>query len=373
VVLEGPTGLSLSGGIDSAVLASIVARTSSSAGPMAAFSMVGADADDESRAIASIERACTGRIVNTTFDCSGATALDEIDQFDLTDDPVLVPLGFLPARIELFARARAAGLHALLDGEGGDELFGLTFGLRDALQQHRWVHAWKYLRNRPGRRSLVLRAVVLPMLPAALRTRWAHRRAQRGELFPSYLTPRAHKHEAIEGAAQQLYEALADEDFAGEVGRWLSNPVMVAARKSLVDIAAQRGLSLASPLLDRSVVEFILGIPPESLLTPIYKGALREAAVGRLPDEVRAREKDIGLIMRLNRAIFASPAARRALRDPLVRDRLADWVRFDRVEGVLDAIATGYDPGDGAFWRQIESLVAFAYWYRRAYREHGVA
>jgi hypothetical protein len=206
-----------------------------------------------------------------------------------------------------------------------------------------------------------------------LRRAWGRTRARRGIPFPSYFSSRATGLDAVHEALDQLHEGLAERRFADEVQCRLSNPLMVGARLTELNLANAHGLDLVSPFLDRRVVELVLGWPVERQLPLEYKGALREAAVGRIPDEVRTRSKDVSLPMTLLRKIVASPAVRALMSDTSVRDRLGDWVRFGRVEGLLDAIGRGYDPPSETFWIQLEGLVTFAYWYRRVNREHGVA
>ncbi len=90
-----------------------------------------------------------------------------------------------------------------------------------------------------------------------------------------------------------------------------------------------------------------------------------------VPDEVRRRPKNVALYKALIHRILTSSRSREALRDARVRARLADLVRFDRVEAMLDGLAAGRSLGMAALW-QLECLVGFAEWYARASREHGV-
>jgi asparagine synthetase B (glutamine-hydrolysing) len=176
----------------------------------------------------------------------------------------------------------------------------------------------------------------------------------------------------IRRAEEQLVERAIEEKFEDEVTRWLSTPIVAGARAAHCGLASAYGVNLTSPFLDRRVVELVLGTPAKWMLWPVYKGALRNAAAGVIPEEVRIRGKDVDLPTSLLRRIVTSRASREALRNQRVRHRLGDWIRFDRVEGLLDAIDRGYNPGDPTFWQQVEGLVSFAYWYARASREYGV-
>jgi hypothetical protein len=69
--------------------------------------------------------------------------------------------------------------------------------------------------------------------------------------------------------------------------------------------------------------------------------------------------------------IVASAGAADVLRDPGIRERLADLVRFERVEAILDGLRVGREP-DEVQVLQLESLVTFADWLAQASREYGV-
>jgi hypothetical protein len=217
-----------------------------------------------------------------------------------------------------------------------------------------------------------MQAFVLPALPTRLQRAWAHQRARKSERLPSFFSEEARCHPAVSLATDPFYEARIDRNFAQEVLRWLSTPSVVGAFSTHQHLASQLGLRLASPLLDRRVIELVLGIPIEWMLSSDYRAFLREAAQGRIPEETRLRRKDDRLASDLMHAIMSSRGTRELLRDEHVRDRLSRWVRFERVEGNLQAIGRGYDPDDHVFWQQITGIVGFAYWFARASREYGI-
>jgi asparagine synthetase B (glutamine-hydrolysing) len=373
--LDSPTCLSLSSGLDSSALASAIVRRAEKSTPAIAYSMVApARAADESTAIEVLERAHGSSLQVRRIDCSNATELSLLDEFELSDDPVMNPLGLLPARMRLWQAAKASGFRVVIDGEGGDELFGMLCGPREALSRREWRTAWNHLYSKRGqRRNLFARAFALPALPGRLQHVWAHRRARADDRLPSFFSDEALSHPAVALAADQFYEAHIDRDFVHEVLRWLSTPVIIGAFSTHQRLAAGFGLSLASPLLDKRVVELILGIPIEWMLTTEYRAFLPQAAEGRVPDQLRLRPKDHRLPTDLFRAVIGSSKTRELLRDTNVRERLSRWVRFERIDGIMQAIGRGYDPADDVFWQQITGLVSFAYWYARASREHGVS
>jgi hypothetical protein len=69
--------------------------------------------------------------------------------------------------------------------------------------------------------------------------------------------------------------------------------------------------------------------------------------------------------------ILSSSRARAALRDDRVQARLRNLVRFERLDAMLDRLASGRRLGPGALWA-LECVVSFAEWYARASREYGV-
>ncbi len=132
-------------------------------------------------------------------------------------------------------------------------------------------------------------------------------------------------------------------------------------------------MELAWPLMDRKVVEFVLGLPPSEILSRDGedKGFLRRALVGHVPEEVRTQPKELRLYFALIASVLGSSRVRGFVRDPMVRTRLEEWVRFERLETMLNRAREGKIVSVTTLW-QLESLVSFAEWYGRAAREWGV-
>jgi asparagine synthase (glutamine-hydrolysing) len=366
--LEQPAScLSLSGGLDSAVVAAAAAPTPDR--PLATFSMIAAGGSDERRAIDAVTSSFA--LVGEKVDCDGGGDLHDLDALELSDDPFMIPLSILPGRLRLWRRVTAGGFRTLLDGEGADELFAMP-GPRHALVERQWAAAARHLRaQRGGRRFLFARSVLLPALPGIVTRAWARRRSDAGERLPSFMTAQAHEDPVIQEAGYDFYCGQVDEDLPREFLRWLSMPAVVGAAATHRHLASLFGLTLASPMLDRRVVEVILGIPAEHVVSPIAKAFLRDAAKGRVPDEVRTRPKDIQWSAEFLPRILGSTSVRDRLRDPIVRERLGKWIRFERLESMLEAITGGHELSL-RLWQQIEGVVSCAYWYSRASREYGV-
>ncbi len=199
----------------------------------------------------------------------------------------------------LAARARECGVDTMLDGEGGDELFGLAPRLlADLLRAGRPAAAWALAGRVPGIgtdpdtrvRLRVLRHHGLrPLLPASVRRR-RDARAQRRAPGRA-LVPPADAHALAE------LRAAGAERYAGP--RWWRGQV-----ESVLDVceeldvgghfrreAADARLDLRHPLLhDLRLLETALRVPPRAQFDPVRdRPLLRDALRGLIPEEVRTR------------------------------------------------------------------------------------
>jgi hypothetical protein len=214
--------------------------------------------------------------------------------------------------------------------------------------------------------------LVLPHLPEAARRIWYRRWEANPNLLPSYLVPARARDPIVRTAMRQHSANMVHTTLRVGITEWLSTPVFMGARVTQERYARALGLEVAAPLVDREVIERVLGIPTRWLFSLAYdKAFLREALQGRIPDAVRLRPKDTRLDEALEPAVLLAPATRRVLADANVRKRLSDWVRFDEVERLLRAFEIGPRPPYRQFW-QLTCLIGFAEWYGRASREYGV-
>jgi asparagine synthase (glutamine-hydrolysing) len=359
--------LAMSGGVDSAAVA---VALSSSVRPLEAFSMVASGRPDEQDGLAEIERALPVRL--TSIECSSATDLEDFRGFDLRDDPILVPLAFAPAHVRLWKAARAAGIDTLFEGDGGDELFSLNVSPLQLLRAGHGVSALSHVVAARSPRSLFWRSLVLPHLPGAARRIWFRRWEADPNVLPTYLVPARERDPLVRTALRQYSTSLVHTTLKTGIAEWLSTPVFMGARVTHERTARSLGLETAAPLVDREVIERVLGIPSPLLLSLAYdKAFLREALQGRIPDAVRLRPKDASLDEALEPGVLLAPTTRKLLADANVRRRLRDWVRFDEVERLLRDLESGPKLPLRAIW-QLCCLVGFAEWYGRASREYGV-
>jgi hypothetical protein len=210
------------------------------------------------------------------------------------------------------------------------------------------------------------------LLPRLLQRAWLAKRSPVEAHLPSFAAAGASQLPAVREATDEYRATLVHRPFATRLQEWLSSPIVVGAALSRRQLAARFGLDLGWPMLDRDVVELVLGLhSAQAISGGSQKPFLRDAVAGLVPDEVRLLSKDIGLYRALIPRILTSPRSRQAVRNARVKARLAALVRFERLEAMLDRLAAGQPLGTSALW-QLECVVSFADWYARASSEHGV-
>jgi len=361
--------VSLSGGLDSAAL---VAAGLQQAHELSALSFIAPrlDRNAEIGSIDAMERAWP-RLHVTRLNASDANELPDLGP-ELRDDPLLTPLALLPARLQLWSQARETGFQTVIEGEGGDELFSMLPTPLDALRRGHVVDATRHVLLSSGRRALVEQGLWLPLLPAVVRRAWLARRAPVDTHLPAFVVRGAPERPVVREATHEFLATLVHRPFAARLNDWLSAPSVVGAALSRRHLAGGFGLELEWPMLERGVLELVLGLHAANAIRGgPEKPFLQTALAGMVPDEVRLLPKNIGLYRAFIPRVLTSPRSRQVLRDVQVRGRLADLVRFERIEAMLDGLAAGRTLGLAALWH-LECVVSFAEWYARASREYGV-
>lgn len=288
----------LSGGLDSACVAAGLAARKPGGGEALAFSAVFPEQleTDERELIEATARHTKLAVEQVSFDQRAsilAPALRHVEHWRL---PTVTPNLFVWEPVMALARER--GVDVMLDGEGGDELFGLApYLIADMLRAGRFARAWSLTGRIPGigdhpDRRVRMRALRVfglgGLVPAGAR-RWRRHRAAVGGRG-SLLRPKD-------------LRALADldDDSTAELDgpRWwraLAADLTVGGES--LDVAGQLrreaiggGVDRRHPFLfDRDLVAVVLANPPQLQFDPIRDRALlRDALDGYIPEQVRKR------------------------------------------------------------------------------------
>jgi asparagine synthase (glutamine-hydrolysing) len=307
---------------------------------------------------------------------AGPIVPDAVSYLSRWEVPLEYP-GGLFFRPVLEAAARH-GVRVLLDGEGGDELFGCEpLLLADRVRSGDVRAALRLAGALPGttgrldaRRARVLaRRWVLPGLLSPRLTVPLRRAGPRGGAgAPGWLR---------EGARATVSAALATDRCGWwSAGRprwrahlsWVLNDQLAAigVHDHLRRITVPTGVADAHPLLDVRLIELALGLPPELAFDArLDRPVLRGAMAGLLPDEVRLRASKVYFDRLLVDALVRPDrnAINRMLgRGSLELGKLADT---DRVRALWRAGPAGHPQGPSTWSAEVWRLFTAEAWLRR--------
>src|ERR1700722_4674208 len=288
----------LSGGLDSACVAAGLAASGFVNGRASAIGATfsGYPATDESKLIEATARHVNLPLELVEFDPANsmlAPALEHIVRWRLPPGTANLFL-WRP----LMARARELGVDLMLDGEGGDELFGLApYLIADKLRTGRLRTAWSYTRGLPGighhpGNRLRLRALrhygLRPLVPTTVLLRRERARAMSsGSIVPS-----------ADALALIDLRTTSREDRRSGPRWWRLQAETLVDTRDLLDVgglfrreAADEKIERRHPFLyDLELVEATLRLPPQLQLDPVRdRLLLREALTGLIPETVRTR------------------------------------------------------------------------------------
>jgi asparagine synthase (glutamine-hydrolysing) len=246
----------------------------------------------------------------------------------------------------LLRRAAADGVDVVLDGEGGDELFGCApYLVADRLRAGRPLAALRAARRVPGMgespparwqlralRSYGLRAA----LPYGLHER-LRRARRRGASGPPWLE------EDAERTHRRSHDPWAWKRLAGP--RWwaqLAHALTVTGDAMGAPDQLRRegrlcGVELRHPLRDPELIDLVLGLPPELAFDPhIDRPLARRALAGALPESTLASDRKPFFNSLLETALRGRDAA--LLRETLAQPHpeLAHQLRQTATATMLD-------------------------------------
>jgi asparagine synthase (glutamine-hydrolysing) len=290
----------LSGGLDSACVAAGLASQEETAGRACALGAAfPTHPETDERELIQATARYTGLPVELiSFDDRAsifAPALEHIDRWTL---PPVTPNLFVWR--PLMASARRLGVDVMLDGEGGDELFGFAPHLiADMLRVGRVLAAWRLTRRIPevGAQAdtrMRLRAMrlygVSVLIPVAVKRR---RERRRGATSPSgsllqpadavALRELAHARPSSRLEGPIWWQALAGG--LTQAGETLG--VSAHYRREAIDERIERRHPF---LFDLDLLRTVLTNPPRLQFDPVRDRALlRDALAGHIPEAVRTR------------------------------------------------------------------------------------
>jgi asparagine synthase (glutamine-hydrolysing) len=291
--------LSLSGGLDSACVAAGLTTRREPAGEVVALAGVfPTHPETDERELIEATARHTGLPVELIgFDDRAsilAPALEHIDRWSL---PPVTPNLFVWR--PLMARARELGVDVMLDGEGGDQLFGFArYLIADMLRTGRVLAAWRLTRRIPevgADADLRLRLRALRVYGASRLVPPAVKRRRQGRVVTA--SPRS----LLTAADASSLSELEDGGGARETDGPLWWRAMAADRTQTDEAfsvsahlrreAIDERIDRRHPFLfDLELRRAVLANPPQMQFDPIRDRALlRDALVGDIPEAVRTR------------------------------------------------------------------------------------
>ncbi len=361
-------GVQLSGGLDSSMVAAVTARTLGDPGALRSYSCVFAGDRwmDDSRFIDALLADVPMRDTRYRPHPTGllAVILEYLRDWRMPTHG----LGWL-MNLPVMRGAAGDGIGALLDGHGGDSLFGpAEFLLADLIRGGQLLAAAELARNRwPGASaetpwSTTARTVApyaLGALPIRVATALDRRTA-----VPPYVSPRA---------ARVLSDSRDTYDWAtGESApRWWLG---LRHRLTVLDDwpsdyfrhhSAKWGVEVRSPLHDVELAETVLRIPAEHGFGPrLDRPLAREAVAGLIPEALRLRRRKT-LYTYFYRECVTGPDLP-AIQRLLGGDRLeiTPWVRPDYLRERLSKPPGPLTPGRLDWVRDVTGCLAVECWLR---------
>jgi asparagine synthase (glutamine-hydrolysing) len=344
--------MSLSGGLDSACIASSLARV---AEPKA-YAILSGDRVDERRAVEAVLRRYPAELRAIPPDGSALTAHDGAGP--ALDDPFPMAMVFLPSRVRSWESMANDGVDLALDGEGGDELFELPMTLGELARRRAWTRSALYVARSNPRRGLVLRWLLLPRAGPLVRRAWVARR--HASMSQPWLTRSFVRTVSSSRARELETRALTSSSFAEAVPAVLESAPGAAFRVAARLLASASRLSWASPFFDRRLAELASRVP-SSAYSPVHdKMFLRLAAAGRLPEEVRWRPKR----ERLYDDLMARALSASAL-PPSVGATIRAWIDPARLR---NGLPVRNPPGAGQ--HHLHAAICFVRWVARIERDY---
>ena len=288
----------LSGGLDSSCVAAGLAANGLDDGHALAIGGTFADHPlaDERELIEATARHTQLPLELIAFDSNRSMLAPQLEHIARWRLPPGTPNLFLWQPV--IRRAHALGVDRMLDGEGGDELFGLaSYLIADRLRAGRLLSAWSLGGRIPGmwrhpgprvRLRVLRRYGLAPLVPGTIsRRRELARAGSPGSIVPT-TDARALAELRISGQEDQRdgplwwrfqVQSMIDDRDHIDMGAHF--------RREAIDA----GIDIRHPLLyDLPLIETALRLPPDAQFDPVRdRPLLRDALSGLIPETVRMR------------------------------------------------------------------------------------
>ncbi len=282
---QGPSCVALSGGVDSCVVATFLARRRPH---IDAFSLVApAGSPGDARALAPLV-AVFPNMRHHPVVLTGDVE-DPLESGLIPDDPICAGPVLQPGRVALLRAVRDAGCRRMFDGEGGDELFDIAWRPGDLVREAAIGQVLSALRSRASRRRLLRDFVassrslagnlLLERVKKGLRVRrpWLRSSFWESVSFASAWSEAA-AFARLPSARDRMPEILGAHARYWRV-------------QELARISA--GVENSSPFLDRRVVELVGSVHASVAMDLRHgKALLRRLAAQRVPPEIAWRPKN---------------------------------------------------------------------------------
>ncbi len=270
-----------------------------------------------------------------------------------------------------FARARQLGVDSVMDGLDADALFSHG-GMGAWAAEGRWrelrgnARKFKRLSNGfPHPYMTMPRAIASLTIPSSLRGALTLLRARKG------LQDNLHASLLAKDAIDKWHIRARYGDFLGLMHDYrknianrpqrsgMDNPVVLDGIRRMGARAAQHGLQLMHPFLDRELMDFCAWIPPFLLMkNGRTKWAMRKAMNRYLPHEIAWRADKTHIGTRFDRVVL-QPVFERFVRDlPLGNAAVSGYVDHARVL----ALAERWKAGGVADVAQLNEILLLEYW-----------
>jgi asparagine synthase (glutamine-hydrolysing) len=335
-----PVGTSLSGGVDSSAVVTVCARLAGEHVRHAFTATFPGFERDEWEYAEEVARAADV----TTHHAVRPTAQELWEDLERLVRDQQEPFAgtSIYAQWRVTRAAREAGVVVLLDGQGGDELFGGYNGVAGwALRAAGPRAALGALAEDRAVAGELAVAYAVGRAPRALARRYRLRRAS------PYVTPEVARAaagvERLPAEWSKTRSPLRRELLTQAFHTTLPNLCRYGDRNSMA-----HSVEMRMPFLDRRVAEYALSLPPgEVYRDGVTKRALRTALRGWVPDRVLDRREKVG---------YETPE-RRWFDEPAGRERIAQVVLDPsaRASGRYDQAALERDYATGS-WRNASAL-----------------